>query len=95
MSRSLAPSGGQRAARLRCLSGDAIIARGTNARFLNVSDTATLAFPIAIGNDYGRIAIAALAQLDAVRHDLAGDAAAFPRAAASMERPDAVAAPTD
>ena len=63
-------------------------------------DAARLEFTIAIGNDYdddddGLIAIATLAQLDAVRHDLDGDgaattgayAAAFPLPAAGMGCP--------
>ena len=63
-------------------------------------DRARLDFTIAIGNDYdgdddGLIAIATLAQLDAVRHDLDGDgaataaayAAAFPLPAAGMGCP--------
>ena len=63
-------------------------------------NTDTLEFTIAIGNDYdgdddGLIAIATLAQLDAVRHDLDGDGAAtaaayataFPLPAAGMGCP--------
>ena len=100
------PAGVTFNAAARTVTADATAAAQAQATYRLVAmdadnDRATLAFTIAIVIDYdadddGLIAIATLAQLDAVRHDLDGDgsvaaayAAAFPHAAASMGCPPA------